>query len=122
MGEFLAHACFFGGSESVATIIQLLISMILFFVLFYGISFILNMILKVTWLMVAVYPFIIIMLMDGISTFQYFTRPVQSFQAAYEGIAGLSLPDILMLGSGFIGVILAGATIRYLRNAGYKMF
>lgn len=122
MGEFLAHACFFGGLNQVATIIQLIISMILFFVLFYGISFILNMILKVTWLMVIVYPFVIILLMDGISTFQYFTRPGESFQAAYDGLAGLSLPDILMLGSGFAGVVLAGVTIRYLRNAGYKMF
>lgn len=122
MGEFLAHACFFGGSILVATIIQLVISMILFFVLFYGISFIINMILKVTWLMVLVYPVIIILMMDGISTFQYFTRPGESFQAAYDGLVQLSLPDILMLGSGFAGVVLAGVTIRYLRNAGYKMF
>src|SRR5690625_6865338 len=121
MGAFLPMLIFLE-VKNVAIIIQLVISMILFFVLFYGISFILNMILKVTWLMVVVYPFIIVLLMDGISTFQYFTRPGASFQAAYEGIAGLSLPDILMLGSGFAGVVLAGVTIRYLRNAGYKMF
>lgn len=105
-----------------AIIIQLIVSIVLFFVLFYGISFILNMILKTTWLMVVVYPFIIILLMDEISTFNYLTQPVQSFQAAYQGITSLGLPDILMLSGGFIGVILAGFTIRFLRNAGYKMF
>ena len=121
MGAFLPMLIFLE-VKNVAIIIQLIISMILFFVLFYGISFILNMILKTTWLMVVVYPFIIILLMDGISTFSYLTNPTQSFRAAYEGIAGLDLPNILMLGSGFIGVILAGFTIRFFRNAGYKMF
>lgn len=121
MGAFLPMLIFLE-VKKVAIIIQLVISMVLFFVLFYGISFLLNMILKTTWLMVIVYPFIIILLMDGISTFNYLTQPVQSFQAAYQGIIDLSLPDILMLSTGFIGVILAGFTIRYLRNAGYKMF
>src|SRR5699024_341617 len=109
MGAFLPMLIFLE-VKNVAIIIQLIISMILFYV----ISFILNMILKTTWLMVVVYPFIIILLMDGISTFSYLTNPTQSFQAAYEGIAGLDLPNILMLGSGFIGVILAGFTIRFL--------
>ena len=47
------------------SIVQLVISMLLFFVLFYGISFLLNMILKVTWLMVGVYPFIVLLIVDG---------------------------------------------------------
>lgn len=105
-----------------AIIIQLLVSMLLFFVLFFGISFILNMILKVTWLMAFVYPFIVIILMDGISSYEYITNPIDSLNAAWEGIINLTLPDILMLVSGFIGVIAAGYTIRYLRKAGYKMF
>jgi len=121
MGAFLPMLIFLE-VKNVAIIIQLIISMVLFFVLFYGISFILNMILKTTWLMVVVYPFIIVLLMDEISTFSYLTKPGQSFKAAYDGIAGLDLPNILMLGSGFIGVILAGFTIRFLRNSGYKMF
>lgn len=105
-----------------AIIVQLIVSMLLFFVLFYGISFILNMILKVTWLMAFVYPFIVIFLMDGISTYAYITNPGESFSAAWDGIINLSLPDILMLGSGFVGIIAAGYTIRYLRKAGYQMF
>lgn len=72
--------------------------------------------------MAFVYPFIVVILMDGISTYNYITNPIESFNAAWSGIVNLTIPDILMLGSGFIGIIIAGYTIRYLRKAGYQMF
>ncbi|GAB3064776.1 YuiB family protein [Salinicoccus sesuvii] len=104
------------------SIIQLAISMLLFFVLFYGISFILNMILKMTWLMVGVYPFIVLFIVDGISTAEYFTNTSEAFSILGERLVSLHIADILMLGSGLVGTILAGMTIRYLRKAGYQMF
>ncbi|MHC0553033.1 YuiB family protein [Salinicoccus sp. CNSTN-B1] len=104
------------------SIIQLAISMLLFFVLFYGISFILNMILKMTWLMVGVYPIIVLLIVDGISTTEYLTNTTRAFSTLGEHLVNLQLADILMLGSGLVGTILAGMTIRYLRNAGYQMF
>lgn len=96
--------------------------MLLFFVLFYGISFILNMILKMTWLMVGVYPFIVLLIVDGISTAEYFTNTSEAFSTLGERLVNLHPADMLMLGSGLVGTILAGMTIRYLRKAGYQMF
>lgn len=104
------------------SIIQLAISMLLFFVLFYGISFILNMILKMTWLMVGVYPIIVLLIVDGISTAEYITNTAEAFSTLGEHLVNLQIADILMLGSGLVGTILAGMTIRYLRKAGYQMF
>lgn len=96
--------------------------MLLFFVLFYGISFILNMILKMTWLMVGVYPFIVLLIVDGISSAEYFTNTSEAFSTLWERLVNLHPADMLMLGSGLVGTILAGMTIRYLRKAGYQMF
>lgn len=96
--------------------------MLLFFVLFYGISFILNMILKMTWLMVGVYPFIVLLIVDGISSAEYFTNTSEAFSTLGERLVNLHPADMLMLGSGLVGTILAGMTIRYLRKAGYQMF
>ncbi|WP_017547977.1 YuiB family protein [Salinicoccus carnicancri] len=104
------------------SIVQLVISMLLFFVLFYGISFLLNMILKVTWLMVGVYPFIVLLIVDGISTAEYFTDTKEAFNTLLSKFANLYTADILMLSGGLVGTILAGMTIRYLRKAGYQMF
>ncbi|WP_020007824.1 YuiB family protein [Salinicoccus albus] len=104
------------------SIIQLLLSMLLFFVLFYGISFILNMILKTTWLMVLVYPVIVVLIVDGISSAEYFTNTSEAFSTLGNNLTNLYLADIIMLGGGLVGIILAGMTIRYLRNAGYQMF
>ena len=104
------------------SIIQLLLSILLFFVLFYGISFILNMLLKTTWLMVLVYPVIVVLIVDGISSAEYFTNTSEAFSALGNNLTNLYLADIIMLGGGLVGIILAGMTIRYLRNAGYQMF
>ncbi|WP_115886038.1 YuiB family protein [Jeotgalicoccus halotolerans] len=103
-------------------IVQLFISVLLYFVLFYGISFILNMILKMTWIMAFVYPVIVLWIIGRVSLFDYIASPGESFGILWENTVGISIYDIVILGSGFIGIILAGMTIRYLRKAGYQMF
>lgn len=103
-------------------IVQLFISVLLYFVLFYGISFILNMILKMTWIMAYVYPVIVLWIISRVSLFDYIANPGESFGILWENIIGISMFDVIILGSGFIGIILAGMTIRYLRKAGYQMF
>ena len=103
-------------------IVQLFISVLLYFVLFYGISFILNMILKMTWIMAFVYPVIVLWIVGRVSLFDYIASPGDAFSTLWANIIGISIFDIVILGSGFIGIILAGMTIRYLRKAGYQMF
>ncbi len=103
-------------------IVQLFISVLLYFVLFYGISFILNMILKMTWIMAFVYPVIVLWIIGRVSLFDYISSTGESFGILWENIIGISIYDVVILGSGFIGIILAGMTIRYLRKAGYQMF
>lgn len=102
--------------------IQLLVSIILFFVIFFGLSFILNMLLRKTWLMSFVYPIIVIMIVDGISTFDYFVKPGESFQIAFDKIIGLTPVDIIILSSGLAGTIVSGFVIKLLRKSGYQMF
>lgn len=103
-------------------IVQLFISVLLYFVLFYGISFILNMILKMTWIMAYVYPIIVLWIIGRVSLFDYIASPGESLGILWGNIIGISIYDVVILGSGFIGIILAGMTIRYLRKAGYQMF
>lgn len=103
-------------------IVQLFISALLYFVLFYGISFILNMILKMTWIMAFIYPVIVLWIVGRVDLFDYISSPGESFNTLWNNIIGISLFDVLILGTGFIGTILAGMTIRYLRKSGYQMF
>src|SRR5699024_12771343 len=123
MGIYNAHAFIFLEETIMAmNIVQLFISVLLYFVLFYGISFILNMILKMTWLMAYVYPVIVLWIIGRVSLFDYISEPGESFNILWQNIIGISVYDIIILGSGFIGIILAGMTIRYLRKAGYQMY
>lgn len=103
-------------------IVQLFISVLLYFVLFYGISFILNMILKMTWIMAFIYPVIVLWIVGRVDLFDYITSPGESFSILWDNIISISLFDVIILGSGFVGIILAGMTIRYLRKSGYQMF
>lgn len=81
---------------------QLIISIPLFFVLTFGIGFILNMILKTTWLPLVVYLGIVIYFLFSLSTFH--------------------VPDLTVLFSGLAGAIGGGWTIKTLRAKGYRMF
>ncbi|TCP26584.1 YuiB-like putative membrane protein [Scopulibacillus darangshiensis] len=101
---------------------QLIISMLLFMVLFFGIGFIINMLLKTSWVMAVCYPFIVIIMIDKLSTWEYVINPGESFSALGARLASLTSVDILVLAMGFIGAIIAGVVIKMLRVRGYQMF
>ncbi|ELK46961.1 YuiB family protein [Halobacillus sp. ACCC02827] len=103
-------------------IVQFVVSILLFFVLFFGISFLLNMILRSSWLMAVVYPAIVLLIVDDHPWTQYFTDAGTAFPAVWEHLMNLKVVDIVILTSGFAGTILAGVVIRLLRRSGYQMF
>ncbi|MGN7176180.1 YuiB family protein [Cytobacillus sp. SAFR-174] len=104
------------------TIFVLPISMLLFFVLFFGIGFILNMLLRMSWIMAIIYPVIAIFIIDKARFIEYFQKPGESFSSLGVELSSLALADILILSSGMAGAIVAGITIRLLRKKGYRMF
>ncbi|SHG42571.1 YuiB family protein [Ornithinibacillus halophilus] len=102
--------------------IQLIVSVLLYFVIFFGIAFILNMLLRRTWLMAFIYPIIVIIIIDGIATTDYFTSPGESFSLLGDKLISLTPVDITMLSSGLVGTIVSGIVVKYLRKSGYQMF
>lgn len=102
--------------------VQLVVSIVLYFVIFFGIAFILNMLLRKTWLMACLFPFIMILIIDNVSFTSYFTDTSEAFSALGGRLAGLTAADIIILLSGFIGTIVSGFVIRILRKSGYQMF
>ncbi|TDM14752.1 YuiB family protein [Macrococcus bovicus] len=103
-------------------LVQLIISVVLFFVLFFGIAFILNMLLKSTWIMTAFYPFVVFAIVDKISTADYILKPRYAFSQLWRGLTHLLPADIIMLSAGLVGAVAAGIVIRNLRRSGYTMF
>ncbi|MCM3760448.1 YuiB family protein [Alkalihalobacillus oceani] len=101
---------------------QLLISMVLFLILFFGIGFLLNMVLRSTWIMAFIYPIIVILIVDNVGIMEYFTAPGAAFPRLGADLAALQIVDILILSSGFVGAIIAGIVIKMLRVRGYQMF
>lgn len=101
---------------------QLIISMLLFIILFFGIGFILNMLLRSTWVMAVIYPLVVFFIVDEVRLFEYFTNPGFAFSDLIRRLVGLQVADILILASGFLGTIIAGIAIRMLRSRGYQMF
>lgn len=102
--------------------IQLIVSVILYFVIFFGISFIINMLLRRTWLMTVLYPFIIILIVGDNKFSQYFTEPGHAFSALIEQVSNFAIYDIIILLSGLVGAIVSGIVIKILRKSGYQMF
>ncbi len=103
-------------------LVQLILSVLLFFVLFFGIAFILNMLLKSTWIMAGFYPFVVCAIVDKISTAEYLLKPKHAFQKLWHGLTHLLPADIIMLSGGLVGAIVAGFVIKGLRKSGYTMF
>lgn len=101
---------------------QLILSILLFAVLFFGIGFIINMLLKTTWLVPILYPFIMIIMIDKVSIFDYFTHPSATFSEVSERIMSLAPSDITVLFMGFVGAVISAITIKTLRKRGYEMF
>ncbi|WP_102345021.1 YuiB family protein [Bacillus sp. Marseille-P3661] len=101
---------------------QLIVSMLLFIILFLGIGFLLNMLLRQTWIMAIMYPLVVILIVDKVRIFEYFTEPNKSFPSLWSNLTALGAADIFILSSGLFGAILSGIVIRYLRKNGYQMF
>ncbi len=101
---------------------QLIISMILFLVLFFGIGFLLNMVLRTTWMMAIIYPIIVILIIDKVSVIEYITAPAASFSALGAAFVGLQIADMLILTCGLAGAVISGIVIKMLRVRGYQMF
>lgn len=117
------HGLFFDFLEGKTVYLpQLIISILLFMVLFFGIGFILNMLLKTTWLMAIVYPFIVILVINKTPLINYFTKINRVFSMLGQHIVHLTPPDIIILTSGFIGSVIAGIVMKMLRKNGYQMF
>lgn len=102
--------------------IQFVVSIMLYFVIFFGIAFILNMLLRRTWLMSILYPIVAIMIIDGIPAYDYFTNTSESFKLLGDTLAALKVADHVIMGAGLLGTIVSGITIRILRRNGYRMF
>nr|WP_093857918.1 YuiB family protein [Tenuibacillus multivorans] len=98
------------------------VAALLFFVLFFGIAFILNMLLRATWLMAFIFPIVVILIIDNMSFWSYFHSPGQAFSALGEQFVSLETFDIIVLISGFVGTLVAGYVIKLLRKKGYRMF
>lgn len=82
---------------------QLIISIPLLFVLFFGIGFILNMILKTTWLPLVLYLGIVIYIASDLTMI-------------------FTLVNMVLFFSGLAGAIGGVWTIKTLRAKGYRMF
>ncbi|WP_226035875.1 YuiB family protein [Aquibacillus saliphilus] len=102
--------------------LQFIVSILLFFVLFFGIAFILNMLLRQTWLMAFVYPIVIMLIVDKFPISNYFKNPGTALSTVWDNILNLNGFDIVILASGFAGTITSGIVIRILRKSGYRMF
>jgi len=106
----------------VMSIPVLLISILLFFVLSFGIGFLANMLFRTTWFMVVIYPLLIVMIVDKISTVKYFTNTTVAFETLKTNLLAVGTGDIVILTAGLVGAIMSGVVILSLRKNGYQMF
>lgn len=83
-------------------IYQFIVSIPLFLVLAFGLGFILNMIIKTTWMPSFLYVIVV------------------AFLVYRSG--GMNTLDAVILVSGLVGVIVSGIVIQMLRKRGYRMF
>lgn len=72
--------------------------------------------------MALLYPIIIIIVIDNISTWEYFTNPGNAFSELGSIFSNLNVADYVILLAGFAGTIVSGIVIRWLRKSGYRMF
>lgn len=103
-------------------LIQLFISILLYFVIFFGVAFILNMLLRRTWLMAVLYPIIISLVVSPAQMSEFFTHSGQAISETWEKMTTLPAVDIIILSAGFIGTIASGIVVKMLRKSGYQMF
>lgn len=75
-----------------------------------------------TWFMSFIYPIIVLLIVDNISTMEYFKNPGQAFSTAFSNLIKITPVDMIILSSGLAGTIVSGFVIKYLRKSGYQMF
>jgi hypothetical protein len=102
-----------GGSQLIFAIIQIFVVTLLMLVLFFGIGFILNMLLKTTWLPVYLYLMLVIAMVI------YWGWDTGTL---WSNIKEYRLADYVPAFSGLVGAIISGYTIQALRSRGFKMF
>ena len=93
--------------------LQLIIAVLIFFVLLFGLGFIMNMLLKTTWLPTFIFVLVVVPL---------YVYSQWDSGSLWEHIKGYAWPDYLTALGGLAGAILSGAAIKTLRQKGYKMF
>ena len=104
------------------SITHVVLSVMIFIVMFFGIGFLINMLLRMTWLMAIIYPIVVILIIDEVKVLEYFTKPKYAFNLLGEKIMSLHTVDIVILASGLVGAIISGIVIKLLRKQGYQMF
>lgn len=101
---------------------HVVLSVLIFIVMFFGIGFLLNMLLRMTWLMAIIYPIVVVLIIDEVKVYEYFTKPKYAFQLLGEKLVALHTADIIILASGLVGAIISGFVMKILRKQGYQMF
>lgn len=94
-------------------VLPIIVLTILSFCIFFGLGFIVNMLLKTTWLPIYLYVIIIAVII---------AYSWDSSESLSGNLLGFSVSDVLPFLSGLGGAIAGGYTIRLLRVKGYKMF
>ena len=101
---------------------EIILSVLIFIVMFFGIGFLLNMLLRMSWVMAVIYPIVVILIIDEVKAIEYITKPGHAFSMLGEKLMALHTVDLVILSSGMIGAILSGIVSKLLRKQGYQMF
>ncbi|MBD7985604.1 YuiB family protein [Sporosarcina sp. Sa2YVA2] len=101
---------------------HVVLSILIFMVMFFGIGFLLNMLLRMTWLMAIIYPIVVILIIDEVRVYEYITKPGYAFGMLGDKILSLHAADIIILTAGLVGAIISGFVMKILRKQGYQMF
>lgn len=80
------------------------------------------MLLRRTWLMTFVYPFIVLLIVGDSKFSQYFTEPGNAFSSTFNKFTTIQVYDVIILLAGLAGAIVSGIVIKILRRSGYQMF
>ncbi|WP_227013848.1 YuiB family protein [Paenibacillus psychroresistens] len=96
----------------IISFLQFFVATLLAFCIFLGLGFIINMLLKTTWLPVYAYFIVVIIIV-------YSFWEEDSF---ISYLKGTSFSDVILFIGGLAGAILSGYLIKMLRDKGYKMY
>lgn len=72
--------------------------------------------------MAILYPIVISVIVGDSKLSEYFTKPTEAFSSTFETMTSLATADFIIVFSGFVGTIVSGFVIKYLRKTGYQMF